>query len=201
MPTFIHTDHGSEFMSSELKNVLLQKGISISRTTSYNPAGNGQIERLNGTLWKAIILALKTKGLPTSYWQEVLLDALHSIRSLLCTATNATPHQRMFSYQRKSTSGVSIPSWLTTPAPVLLKRHVRNSKYDPLVDEVNLLEANRQYAHVQFPDGREDTVSIKHLAPLGDKEVPVERDNRDLKIAVYGKRLTSRNSFVIKSKS
>ena len=26
-------------------------------------------------------------------------------------------------------------------------------------------------------------------------------DNRDLKIAVYGKRLTSRNSFVIKSKS
>ena len=45
-------------------------------------------------------------------------------------------------------------------------------------DEVNLLEANPQYAHVQFPDGREDTVSIKHLAPLGDKEVPVESDNQ-----------------------
>ena len=99
MLTFIHTDRGSGFMSSELKNFLLQKGISTSRTTSYNPAGNGQIERLNGTLWKAIILALKTKGLPMSYWQEVLLDALHSIRSLLGTATNATPHERMFSYQ------------------------------------------------------------------------------------------------------
>ena len=120
MPTFIHTDRGSGFMSSELKNFLLQKGIATSRTTSYNPAGNGQIERLNGTLWKTIILTLKTKDLPTSYWQEVLLDALHSIRSLLCTATNATPHERMFSYQRKSTSGVSIPSWLTTPGPVLL---------------------------------------------------------------------------------
>ena len=178
MPTFIHTDRGSGFMSSELKNFLLQKGISTSRTTSYNPAGNGQIERLNGTLWKAIILALKTKGLPMSYWQEVLLDALHCIRSLLGTATNATPHERMFSYQRKSTSGVSIPSWLTTPGPVSLKRHVRNSKYDPLVDEVNLLEANPQYAHVQFPDGREDKVSIKHLAPLGDKEVPVETVNQ-----------------------
>ena len=58
MPTFIHTDRGSGFMSSELKNFLLQKGISTSGTTGYNPAGNGQIERLNGTLWKAIILAL-----------------------------------------------------------------------------------------------------------------------------------------------
>ena len=110
--------------------------------------------------------------------KKVLLDARHSVRSLLCTATYATPHERMFSYQRKSTSGVSIPSWLTTPGPVLLKRHVRNSKYDPLVDEVNLLEANPQYAHVQFPDGREDTISIKHLAPLGNKEVPVESDNQ-----------------------
>ena len=176
MPTFIHTDRGSGFMSSELKNFLLQKGIATSRTTSYNPAGNGQIERLNGTLWKTIVLALKTEDLPTSYWQEVLLDALHYIRSLLCTATNATPHERMFSYQRKSTSGVSIPSWLTTPGPVLLKRHVRNSKYDPLVDEVKLLEVNPQYAHVQFPDGREDTVLIKHLAPLGHKEVSVKSD-------------------------
>jgi transposase InsO family protein len=65
MPTFIHTDCGSGFMSSELKNFLLQKGISSCRTTSYNPVGNGQIERLNGTLWKTISLALKTKGLPT----------------------------------------------------------------------------------------------------------------------------------------
>ena len=41
---------------------------------------------------------------------------------------------------------------------------------------MNLLEANPQYAHVQFPDRREDTVSIKHLAPLGDKKVSVESD-------------------------
>ena len=174
MPTFIHTDRGSGFMSSELKNFLLQKGISSSRTTSYNPVGNGQIERLNGTLWKTITLALKTKGLPTNCWQEVLLDALHSIRSLLCTATNTTPHERMFTYPSKSTSGVSVPSWLTTPGPVLLKRHVRKSKYDPFVDEVDLLEANPQYAHVRFPDGREDTVSIKHLAPSGNVEVLVD---------------------------
>ena len=47
-----------------------------------------------------------------------------------------------------------------------MKRHVRQ-KYDPLVDEVELLEANPQYAHVRLPDGRETTVSIRHLAPRG----------------------------------
>ena len=45
---------------------------------------------------------------------------------------------------------------------------MRNSKYDPLVDEVELLEANHQYAHVRFPDGRESTVSTHHLAPAVD---------------------------------
>ena len=91
---------------------------------------------------------------PSYELQEVLLDALHSIRSLLCTATNATPHERIFSYQRKSTSGVSISSSLTTPGPVLLKRHVSNNKYDPLVAEVNLFKANSHMLMYSFPTGK-----------------------------------------------
>ena len=31
-------------MSTQLKHFLLQKGISSSRTTPYNPGGNGQVE-------------------------------------------------------------------------------------------------------------------------------------------------------------
>ena len=156
-------------MSEELKTFLHGKGIVTSRSTPYNPRGNGQVERLNSTVWKAITLCLKTKGLPVNRWETVLLDALHSIRSLLCTETNATPHERMFQHSRKSTSGNSLPSWLLTPGPVYLKRHVRNSKYDPIVDEVQLLEANPRYAHVRLPDGRESTVSLRHLAPVGDE--------------------------------
>jgi len=37
-----------------------------------------------------------------------------------------------------------------------------------LVDEVELLQANPNYAHVRFPDGRESTVSTRHLAPTGE---------------------------------
>ena len=156
-------------MSEELKSFLHEKGIATSRSTPYNPRGNGQVERLNNTLWKAIMLSLKSKGLAVTQWELVLQDSLHSMRSLLCTETNATPHERMFQYTRRSTNSNSLPSWLLTPGPVYLKRHVRTSKYDPVVDEVELLEANTQYAHVRMADGRESTVSLRHLAPVGDE--------------------------------
>ncbi len=60
---------------------------------------------------------------------------------------------------------------VSSPGPVLLKRHVRTSKIYPLVDEVELLQANPQYAHIRHADGRETTVSIRHLAPCGDTEI------------------------------
>ena len=95
-----------------------------------------------GVIWKAVSLALKSRQLPTAAWQRVLPDALHSIRTLLCTATNETPHERMLAFQRRSSNGDSVPTRLSTPGRVLLKRHVRESKYDPLVDEVELLDVN-----------------------------------------------------------
>ena len=164
LPSFIHSDQGSAFMSKELKSYLNSLGIATSRTTPYNPQGNGQVERYNGIIWKAVTMALKTRNLKTTEWELVLNAALHSIRSLLCTATNCTPHERMFHHSRRTPTGTSMPSWLVA-GPVLLKRHVRQSKYDPLVDEVELIEANPQYAVVRNNDGRELTVSIKHLAP------------------------------------
>ena len=66
-------------------------------------------------------------------------------------------------YQRRSSSGYSIPTWLTNPGKVLLKRHVHHSKYDPFVDKVELLNANPHYALVHFPSGKEDNVSIRDL--------------------------------------
>ena len=39
-----------------------------------------------------------------------------------------------------------------------------------MVDEVELIEANPNYANIRFADGREDTVALKHLAPKNDQE-------------------------------
>ena len=57
-----------------------------------------------------------------------------------------------------------MPGWLSRPGPVFLKRHVRNKNH-PLVDEVELIHANPQYASVKLADGTEKSVSIRHLAP------------------------------------
>ena len=163
-------------MSQELRDFLNQRGIACSRTTPYNPEGNGQVEKFNHSIWRSITLNLRSKNLPQSHWQDVLPDVLHSARTLLCTATNNTPHERIFNFHRKSGSGTSLPTWLTTPGPVLLRRFVRNSKQDPLVDRVHLIEANPQYAFIRHDDGRETTVSIKDLAPAGGDLAPTSTE-------------------------
>ena len=140
LPSYVHSDRGSSFLSRELRQFLNNKGIACSRTTPYNPAGNGQVEKFNHTVWRAVTLTLRTRNWPMSRWQEILPDVLHSIRTLLCTAINCSPHERLFAFSRKSSTGTSLPSWLLDPGPVLLRRFVRHSKQEPLVDEVELLE-------------------------------------------------------------
>lgn len=52
-----------------------------------------------------------------------------------------------------------------------MRRMNRGNKYEPLVEEVQLLEANPEYARVQLPGSREMTVSLRHLAPVPRSEV------------------------------
>ncbi len=165
MVGFVHSDRGASFLSRDVKVHLTRRGIASSATTPYHPEGNSQCERFNGIIWKAIQLALKDRDLPVGHWELVLPDALHSIRSLLSTSTNETPHERFFNFFRRSGLGHSLPAWLLTPGPVLLRRFVRHTKNDPLVDEVELLEANPTFARVRYPGGRESSVSLRDLAP------------------------------------
>jgi len=121
-------------------------------------------------IWTAIKLAIKSGKLDIAQWECVLPDVLHSIRSLLCTATNGTPHERLFHFTCRSTFGVSIPTWLSAPGPVFLKRHLRSSKYDPIVDEVDLVHATPNYAQIRFPSGRESTGPLRDIALVSEFE-------------------------------
>ena len=160
-------------MSNDLLSYLRGKGIGVSKTSIYNPRRNGQREKYNNTIWSGVKLALKDRQLPTSKWDTVLPDVLHSIRSLLCTHTNVTPHERFLGFDRRSMLGISTPSWLSCPGPVSLKRHVRSSKYDPYVDEVELIHATPSYARARMQSGREATVSLRDIAPVGHKRVDI----------------------------
>ncbi|XP_055883511.1 uncharacterized protein LOC106054065 [Biomphalaria glabrata] len=106
-PAYVHNDR-----VTEVQHFLHERGIGTSSTTPYSPRGNGQIERLNRTLWKAITLALHSKELYIAEWELVLNDALQSIRSLLCTSNNRTPHERLLGFNQRSGSGTSLPTWL-----------------------------------------------------------------------------------------
>ena len=180
MPDMVHNDRATDFLSGETQEYLLSKSIATSKTSRYNPKCNGQVEKLNGTLWKAIQVTLHSRKMPLSQWESVLPDALHSIRSLLCTATNTTPHERMFNFSRKSTSGKSIPSWVK-PGPIYVKNHTRKTKYDPPVSPATLLHANPTYAHVRLPSGVETTVSMRDIARQPDDTMvenpPTSTDN------------------------
>ena len=121
-------------MSRDFKAFLAEGGNTSSRSSPYHPTGNSQCERVNQTVWKTIELLLHSRAWPEERWGDVLNVALHSVRTLLCTATNETPHERMFQFQRKATFGRAMLAWLLREGSVLLRRHVR-SKSDPLCDE------------------------------------------------------------------
>ena len=87
----------------------------------------------------------------------VIPESLHALRSLLCTATKEVPHDRFFKFARRSMFGTTAPSWMSEPGPVYVRKHVRD-KYDPIVDEVDLLHANQNHAIVRYPERHEATV-------------------------------------------
>ena len=60
--------------------------------------------------------------------------------------------------------GTNAPIWITEPGPVYVRKHVRD-KYDPVVEEMDLLNANPNYAVVRSLEGHEITVSARDIAP------------------------------------
>ena len=115
MPQFVHSDNAPSFLSGSIKEFLLKCGVASSKLSPYHFTGNSQAERYTGIVWKSIRLSLKSNNLLLSCWETVLSNALHSIRSLLNTTTNATPHELFFNFNRRSRSGRSLPAWLFTP--------------------------------------------------------------------------------------
>ena len=110
-------------------------------------------------------MALRTQNLSDTQWEIVLPNVLHYIRYLLPTDTNTTPHEIFFGFQRRCHCGSFLPTWLSAPGNVMLRRFVRNSKNDPLVDKVELTSLKPAYAHMRYPDGIESTVSLKDVSP------------------------------------
>ena len=101
-PQNMHCDRGAQFESQRFLDFLHLFGVTKSRTTSYHPQGNGEVERMHGTLWKTVTLRLHQTCLPMEAWERQLNPALSNLRSLVCRSTGQTPHTLFFGFSQRS---------------------------------------------------------------------------------------------------
>jgi hypothetical protein len=161
-PNHIHSDRGTSFIADILKEYLFKLGISSSHSTPYHPEGNSQCERYVGIIWKTIRLELAQQALRDSQWDMVINKALSSVRSLLCTATNTTPHERMFRHPLPNR--INTLKYIPNTKFMYMRNFVRN-KNEPLGTKVEILNRNHSYSEV-LRNGHIDRISNNDLSPL-----------------------------------
>lgn len=86
-------------------------------------------------------------------------DLKSVLRSFPSTATNATPHEVIFAFNRNSPNVLSLPVCLIENETVVLLNSLRNSEHDKFVREVQVKEVYLTFARVEFPVCRESHVS------------------------------------------
>lgn len=174
-PNSLHSDQGSQFESRTFQDFLARWGVRKSRTSPYNPAGNGQCERANGIIWKTVQLRIQDEKRAQEDWARVLPQALANVRSLTTRGSGTTPHARFFRFERKSLlkptppayaqaregeENDDIPAWLREGRMCIYKRANR------VEDVVVLKLLSAQHARVQTKEGSRVVVSTRHLSRL-----------------------------------
>ena len=61
-PAIVHSDNAKCFVLKEIKEFLNERGIASTFSSVYNPCGNSQCERFNGTIWNTIKLAKRLRN-------------------------------------------------------------------------------------------------------------------------------------------
>ncbi|XP_048774395.2 uncharacterized protein K02A2.6-like [Ostrea edulis] len=95
LPYSMRSDNGPQFVSEEFKGYLDLNGIKHIRTTPYWPQGNGEVERQNRTLLKAI----KAANAERKDWRRELPKFLLAYRTTPHSTTGKSPAELL--YNRK----------------------------------------------------------------------------------------------------
>lgn len=70
-------------------------------------------------------------------------------------------------FSKRSSNGSTTPTWLMNPGPLWMRRPNCHSKYEPNVEEFFLLDGIPDYSFLRLSNGKEKSVSSRHLAPIG----------------------------------
>ena len=129
-PMSIHTDRGADFDSKLMHEVCDLLKIEKTRTTSYHPSGDGQVEKYNSTMCQMLSSIIDENN----DWDELLPYVLMAYRATVHSATEESPNMVMLGRQNALPIDV-----MTEENPEL--HHVRS------IDYVNRLEEDMRYCH------------------------------------------------------
>lgn len=93
VPGRIHSDQGRNFESALIRQLCELYQVKKSRTTPYHPAGNGQCERFNRTLYT---LLRTLPGPRKRDWASCLSQVLFCYNTTPHQGTGESPHYLMF---------------------------------------------------------------------------------------------------------
>ena len=97
-PHSLKSDNGSQFVSDEFETFLSEYGVEHKRSPTLWPQANGEVERQNRTLLKALKIA-HAEG---KNWREELNKTLFAYRTTPHSSTGVTPAFLMFGRELKS---------------------------------------------------------------------------------------------------
>ena len=177
-PAIVHSDNAKCFVPKEIKLFLNERGIGSTFPSICSPRDNFQCELFNGMILNTIKLALRTRGSKTSQWEIAIPEFLHGLWLLVRTATSEVSHDRFFKFTHRSMFDTTVPTRMSEPGPVYVRKHAIWQIYSTsTVNEVDLLHANQNHAVVRYPEEREVTLSARDVAPTAT--TPSNRDPGD----------------------
>lgn len=92
LPELIVSDNGTQFKSNDFKEFLEQNGVKHRKVTPYSPQANGEVERQNKTLLKAI-RSMQVEG---KNWKKEINKFLLAYRSTSHCVTGVSPAELMY---------------------------------------------------------------------------------------------------------
>ncbi|CAI5657160.1 unnamed protein product [Oreochromis niloticus] len=121
-PERIHSDHGANFESELLAELLKFSGVSKSHTTAYHPMGNGGTERFNRTLGNMLrSLPLREKN----KWPQQIQSLTFVYNATVHETTGFAPFQLMFGRITRLPVDVMFRQVLCDPVVVDHKSYVK----------------------------------------------------------------------------
>jgi len=170
---YIQSDRGRSFVSKEWRIISILVALLLAP-----PLPTSQREIRNVKEWT------RQSGAPFSCFLKarispIIAGTMYYLMLCIPSGRSCALQQTQRHTNAFCELSTAISAWKILPVLVSLPwSHCACSKIvkkqHPLVEDVQLLEANSQLSRVLSPDGREATVSTSDLAPSGQQEIDLD---------------------------